>query len=140
MLNRKNWYWKNKFWKSFLKIFRQKDETPLYDILFSFNSESTIENLYGTFAFEGGKTVIVEGPLYNSIDKGLIFIADEFNLAEESIIQSFINILEITNQSSKVLIPGINKTIPYNKNCFIIICQNDSNTLGRRILPNSIKK
>ena len=131
---------KTNFTRAFSKIFRQKDETSLYDILFSFNRESTIENLYGTFAFEGGKTVIVEGPLYKAIDKGLIFIADEFNLAEESIIQSFINILEIANQSSKVLIPGINKTIPYNKNCFIIICQNDSNTLERRILPNSIKK
>ena len=124
---------------TFSKIFRP-DNTTLNEILFSFNNESTMESLYGTFAFEGGKTIIVEGPLYKSINEGLIFIADEFNLAEESIIQSFINVLEVTTQSSKVLIPGINKTIPYNKECFIIICQNDSNTKGRRHLPNSIKK
>ena len=45
---------------TFSKIFRPKDNTGLNDILFSFNSESTMENLYGTFSFEGGKTSIVE--------------------------------------------------------------------------------
>ena len=129
---------KTHFARTFSQIFGQKKE--INHILFSFNSESTMENLYGTFAFENGRTMIVEGPLYKAIKEGLIFIADEFNLAEESIIQSFMNVLKVTTQSLKILIPGINITIPYNKNCFIIICQNDSNTKGRRSLPNSIKK
>ena len=123
--------------RTFSKIFRENDKS---DILFSFNSESTMENLYGTFAFEGGKTTIVEGPLYKAIKEGLVFIADEFNLAEESVIQSLINVLEVSSQSPEVLIPGINRKIPYHKDCFIIICQNDSKTLGRKLLPNLIKK
>ena len=126
--------------RTFSKIFRGNNEKDIYDILFAFNSESTMENLYGTFAFEGGKTKIVEGPLYKAINEGLIFIADEFNLAEESVIQSLINVLEVNSQSHKVLIPGINKIIPYHNECFIIICQNDSKTKGRKLLPNSIKK
>ena len=99
-----------------------------------------MQNLYGTFVFEEGNTTIKIGPLYNAIEEGLIFIADEFNLAEESVIQSFVNVFEVNFQSSKVLIPGINKIIPYHKNTFIIICQNDSRTKGRKALPNSIKK
>ena len=131
---------KTSFARTFSRIFRKKNDFSLYDILFSFNSESTIENLYGTFAFEEGKSIIVEGPLYKAIKQGLIFIADEFNLAEESIMQSFMNIFEIGGCASNLLIPGINKSIRYNKDFFIIICQNDSNVRGRRILPDSIKK
>lgn len=51
--------------QAFSHIFLNNDDSNLNNILFTFNSESTIENLYGTFAFEGGKTIIVEGPLYN---------------------------------------------------------------------------
>lgn len=131
---------KTNFAETFSQIFRKENENDSSHILFSFNSESTIENLYGTFAFEIGKTIIVEGPLYKAIKEGLTFIADEFNLAEESIIQSFMNILEVTTQSSNVLIPGFNQIISYNSDFFLIICQNDSNTKGRRNLPNSIKK
>ena len=131
---------KTHFARTFAKIFRGDNEKELTDILFAFNSESTMENLYGTFAFEGGNTTIKRGHLYNAIEEGLIFIADEFNLAEESVIQSFVNVFEVNFQSSKVLIPGINKIIPYHKNTFIIICQNDSRTKGRKALPNSIKK
>ena len=126
--------------RTFSKIFRGDNENELSDILFAFNSESTMENLYGTFAFEGGNTIIKKGPLYNAIEDGLIFIADEFNLAEESVMQSFVSVFEVNSYYSKVLIPGINKIIPYHKNCFIIICQNDSKTKGRKMLPNSIKK
>ena len=131
---------KTHFARTFSKIFRGDNEKEIKDILFAFNSESSMENLYGTFAFEGGNTTIKKGPLYSAIEEGLIFIADEFNLAEESVIQSFVNILEVNFQSSKVLIPGINQTINYHKNSFIIICQNDSRTKGRKMLPNSIKK
>ena len=126
--------------RTFSKIFRGENDAKITDKLFAFNSESTMENLYGTFAFEGGNTTIKKGPLYEAIEDGLIFIADEFNLAEESVIQSFVNVLEVNSQSSNVLIPGINKTIKYHKDCFIIICQNDSKTKGRKMLPNSIKK
>ena len=131
---------KTSFASIFSEMFRKKDDFTVFEVVFSFNSELTIENLYGTFAFEGGKTKIVEGPLYNAIKNGLIFIADEFNLAEESIIQSFSNLFETKNTSSNILIPGINKSIPYNKDTFIIICQNDSNIKGRRNIPDSIKK
>ena len=131
---------KTNFAETFSQIFLKENENDSNHILFSFNSESTIENLYGTFAFEAGKSIIVEGPLYKSIKEGLTFIADEFNLAEESIIQSFLNILEVTTQSSNILIPGLNQIISFNKDFFLIICQNDSNTKGRRDLPISIKK
>ena len=79
--------------RTFSKIFRGENEYNITNILFIFNSESTLENLYGTFAFEGGNTIIVEGPLYKTMKEGLIFIADEFILVEESIIQSLTNIL-----------------------------------------------
>ena len=51
-----------------------------------------MENLKETFVFEEGNTTIKIGPLYNAIEEGLIFIADEFNLDEESVMKSFVNI------------------------------------------------
>ena len=99
---------KKNFAETFSEIFKKENENDSSHILFSFNSESSIENLYGIFAFKVWKTIIVEGSLYKVIKEGLTLIEDKFNLVEESIIQSFMNFLEVTTQSSNIFFPGFN--------------------------------
>lgn len=57
-------------------------------IMYSFHLETQIDDMYGTFTFENGKPIIIDGPLTISLKKGKLFIADEFNLAENTILQT----------------------------------------------------
>ena len=102
--------------------------------------ETQIDDLYGTFSFEQGKAIEINGPISNAIEKGKIFIADEFNLAKDNILQSISIILESSNENSQILIPGLGKICQYNKKFFFIACQNDIQTKGRRKLPEIIEK
>ena len=47
---------------------------------------SDLYDLYGVFYFEAGKAVFQDGPLVKAMEKGQVFIADEFNLAEEAVL------------------------------------------------------
>ena len=94
-------------------------------IFYSFNMETQIDDLYGTYSFSHGLPIIIKGPLTQAIENGNIFIADELNLAEKSILESIAIVLESSTEGTKVLIPGIGETINYNKNFFFIACQND---------------
>ena len=108
-------------------------------IMYSFHLETQIDDIYGTFTFENGKPVIIDGPLTLSLKQGKLFIADEFNLAENTILQTLSIAFENNDESSCFLIPGIGSKINYNKN-FFIACQNDLSTTGRKKLPHVIEK
>ena len=68
--------------RAFSEIVRKE-----YAILYSFHMETQLSDLYGVFNFEAGKAVIKDGPLIKTMEKEQLFIADQFNLAEESVLQ-----------------------------------------------------
>ena len=116
-----------------------KDKKDLF-IMFCFNIETQVSDLYGTLTLEQGIPKSVKGPLYKAFEEGNIFIADEFNLAEDSILQSVSIVLESSDIGSNILIPGLGSIATYNPNFFFIACQNDVQTKGRRLLPEIISK
>ena len=103
--------------RAFSEIIK-KDE---HHIMFSFNMETQIDDLYGTFTFHQGKAIPIYGPIPNAIKEGKTFIADELNLAEDNILQSISVILESSDEGTNILIPGIGKTFKYNKNFFLLL-------------------
>ena len=109
-------------------------------IMFSFSLETQISDLFGTLTIEQGIPKSIPGPLYRSYQEGNIFIADEFNLAEDSILQSVSIVLESNDLGSNIIIPGLGENPNYNKGFFFIACQNDIQTKGRRLLPEIISK
>ena len=116
-----------------------KDKTNPF-IMFCFNIETQVSDLYGTLTLEQGIPKSVKGPLYKAFEEGNIFIADEFNLAEDSILQSVSIVLESSDIGSNTLIPGLGCIATYNPSFFFIACQNDIQTKGRRLLPDIISK
>ena len=108
--------------------------------MFSFNSETKVDDIFGTFTFKNGKLNIIDGTLTKTLEKGNIFIGDEFNLAENTILQTLSIAFENIDENSSYLIPGISKKIKYNKKFFFIACQNDLSTTGRKKLPHIIEK
>ena len=109
-------------------------------IMYSFHLETQIDDIYGTYTFQNGKPVIILGPLTLALSKGKIFIADEFNLAENTILQTLSIAFENSDENSYFLVPGIGSKIKYDKNFFFIACQNDLSTTGRKKLPDIIEK
>jgi len=108
--------------------------------LYSFHMDTQLSDLYGIFNFEAGKAVIQDGPLVKSMENGQIFIADEFNLAEEAVLQTIIIALEPADENSHFLVPYTGKKIKRKNAFFFIACQNDLSTSRRRKLPEIIQK
>ena len=109
-------------------------------ILYSFHMDTQLSDLYGIFNFEAGKAVIQDGPLVKSMENGQIFIADEFNLAEEAVLQTITIALEPADENSHFLVPYTGKKIKRKNPFFFIGCQNDLSTSRRRKLPEIIQK
>jgi len=109
-------------------------------ILYSFHMDTQLSDLYGIFNFEAGKAVIQDGPLVKSMENGQIFIADEFNLAEEAVLQTITIALEPADENSHFLVPYTGKKIKRKNPFFFIACQNDLSTSRRRKLPEIIQK
>lgn len=101
--------------RSFCEIVRR--ENP---ILYSFHMDTQLSDLYGIFNFEAGKFVIQDGPLVKTMENGQIFIADEFNLAEEAVLQTITIALEPVDDNSHFLVPDTGKKIE-RKNSFFFI-------------------
>ena len=99
-----------------------------------------LNSLIYIFTFEAGNLIINDSPLVKAMENGKVFIADEFNLAEDTILQ-IINIsLEPVDENLIFLIPDTGKKIKRNNRFFFIACQNDLSTSGRKRLPNIIQK
>ena len=121
--------------KAFCEITRKEFAT-----LYSFHMETQLSDLYGVFNFEAGKAVIQDGPLVKTMENGQVFIADEFNLAEEAVLQTITIALEPADENSIFLVPDTGKKIIRKKTFFFIACQNDLSTAGRKKLPEIIQK
>lgn len=98
--------------RAFCEIVRREFAT-----LYSFHMETQLSDLYGVFNFEAGKPVIQDGPLVKTMENGQIFIADEFNLAEEAVLQTITIALEPADENSMFLVPDTGKKIQ-RKNTF----------------------
>ena len=112
--------------RAFCEIVRRE-----YATLYSFHMETQLSDLYGVFNFEAGKAVIKDGPLVKTMENGQVFIADEFNLAEESVLQTLTIALEPADDDSNFLVPDTGKKSK-EKNHFFIACQNVLTTTGRK--------
>ena len=121
--------------RAFSEIVRRE-----YAILYSFHIETQLNDLFGVFNFEAGKPVIKDGPLVKAMENGQIFIADEFNLAEESVLEAITIALEPSEENSMLLATDLGKKIKRKNSFFFIACQNDLSTSGRRKLPKIIEK
>lgn len=121
--------------RAFCEIVRRE-----YATLYSFYMETQLSDLYGVFNFEAGKAVIQDGPLVKTMENGQVFIADEFNLAEEAVLQTITIALEPADEKSMFSVPDTGKKIERKKSFFFIACQNDLSTAGRKKLPEIIQK
>ena len=115
---------------------------------FSFNRNTKISDLYGTFNIE--KMENLNGPLIESATNGCIFIADEMNLSSVSTMKSIVPFLD-QYLSKNILISGINKNnnnfydkktsgLDIHEKFFFIVCQNDLDNLGRNIVPDMLQR
>lgn len=111
-----------------------------YVTLYSFYMETQLIDLYGVFNFEAGKVVIQDGLLVKTMENGQVFIADEFNLAEEAVLQTISIALEPADENSMFLVPESGKKIKRKNSFFFIACQNDLSTAGRKKLQEIIQK
>ncbi len=121
--------------RAFSEIIRKELATS-----YSFHMETQLSDLFGVFNFEAGKPVIHDGPLVKAMEEGHVFIADEFNLAEEQVLQSFNIALEPADEDYNFLVPDTGKKIKRKNTFFCIACQNDLSTSGRKKLPELIEK
>jgi hypothetical protein len=89
--------------RDFVDIGRsRKEAVPSHNVQYG----GKLDDIYGTFQIENGSPKPVKGPLFRSMEKGLVFIADEFNLAENFTIQGLAASLKPFSGAS-VLIPGL---------------------------------
>ena len=121
--------------RAFCEIVRRE-----YANFYSFHMETQLSDLFGVFNFESGKPVIQDGPLVKAMENGQIFIADELNLAEDTVLQTMNIALEPSDEDSIFLVPDTGKKIKKKNSFFFIACQNDVSTSGRRKLPKIIQK
>ena len=122
------------FAKSFAELFSPGKKYNYY----SFHMDTQIEDLYGNFIFSNNYFTSQIGPLFKSIKVGTIFIADEFNLADDYILLSTLTAIEAMEDEKIIYIPNMLTKIKCNLNFFFIACQNDLSTMGRKILPSHI--
>lgn len=78
--------------------------------LFSFHRNSKPKELYGTLNIKEGKIENHKGPLFECVNEGKIFIADEMNLSSMSTMNSLIPILDPLLDKN-IFIPGRDKSI-----------------------------
>ena len=107
---------------------------------YSFHMETQLSDLYGVYNFESGKSVFQDGPIVRAMENGQVFIADELNLGDESILQTMSIALEPGNEDFDYYVPDTGERKKRKNSFFFIVCQNDLSTSGRRKLPDIIQK
>ena len=109
-------------------------------ISYSFHLETQLSDLYGVYNFESDKSVFQDGPIVKATENGQVFIADELNLGDESILQTMSIALEPGNEDFDYYVPDTGERKKRKNSFFFIACQNDLSTSGRRKLPDIIQK
>ena len=109
-------------------------------ISYSFHMETQLSDLYGVYNFESGKSVFQDAVLIKATEDGKVFIADELNIGDESILQTMSIVLEPGNDDFDFYVPDTGERKRRKNSFFFIACQNDLSTSGRRKLPDIIQK
>ena len=117
-------------------ILRKRQSKIAYQ-MHSFHAGTKPNHFYGTTSLEDGKINYINGTLTNSLINGCIFIADEMNLSPPTTMKSLAPALELYF-NEPIYFPGISEPIKIGSSFFFIACQNDLNTIGRNIIPNTI--
>ena len=121
--------------KKFSCLRNNKSKTSFQ--MHTFHSGTKPNHFYGTTTLQDGKIKYINGTLTNSLIQGCTFIADELNLSPSTTMDSLSPALELYF-NEPIYFPGINESIKINSSFFFIACQNDLNTIGRNIIPNTI--
>jgi len=106
--------------------------------MYTFNEGTKPHDFYGSSTLNRGKIKFNYGALTHAIRDGSVFIADEFNLSSIQTMRSILPALE-PNFNKRNRIPGVEGPIIFNNKFFFIICQNESITLGRNLIPKQIE-
>ena len=117
-------------------ITERKYESPFY--MNTFNEHTRPNDYFGVASLKDDKLVFKDGNLTKSMKHGVIFIADEFNIASEDCMKCISPALEL-NYCNNIYIPGIEGKIKMDPDFFLIICQNSKDVFGRKDLPDNIK-
>ena len=94
-----------------------KNQFNMKNIIFEENDIKI--TFYGIFTFEAGIPVIKDGPLVKAMENHKDFIADEFNLTKDSILQTINIALSPAEENSMFLIPDTVKKIKRNNSFFL---------------------
>ena len=124
--------------KALSKILKENHDISNY-VIFSFHKETEPNDFYGTLTINKNNLIFCKGSLTNSFISNNIFIADELNLTSDTTMNSIGPILE-EHFNCNIYIPGLSERMKINKNFFFVCCQNFSTVLGRKQLPNLLKR
>ncbi|CAF1156114.1 unnamed protein product, partial [Adineta ricciae] len=101
------------------------------------NSETTtIQDYLGTYLPVNDGFLFQKGALYRAMENGWWFLADEFNLADPSVMSVLFPLLEGKNS---IVIPSTGEVIYAKVGFQFFATQNDSSYLNRHQLPNSLR-
>ncbi|CAF1151526.1 unnamed protein product, partial [Rotaria sordida] len=97
---------------------------------------TTIQDYFGTFLPVNKDFVFQEGALYRAMKNGWWFLADEFNLADPSVMNTLFPLLEGKNS---IAIPSSGKIIKARPGFHFFATQNDASYANRHQLPVSLR-
>ncbi|CAF1101782.1 unnamed protein product [Didymodactylos carnosus] len=93
---------------------------------------TTIQDYLGTFLPVNDGLVFQKGALYRAMENGWWFLADEFNLADPSVMDMLFPLLEGKNC---ITIPSSGKVITAKSGFQFFATQNDASYANRHQLP-----
>ena len=97
---------------------------------------TTIQDYLGTFLPVNGGFAFQKGALYRAMENGWWFLADEFNLADPSVMNMLFPLLEGKNA---ITIPSSGKVIKAKAGFQFFATQNDASYANRHQLPVSLR-
>ncbi|CAF3665321.1 unnamed protein product [Rotaria sp. Silwood1] len=101
------------------------------------NSDTTtVQDYLGTYLPMNESFVFQKGTLFRAMENGWWFLADEFNLADPSVMSMLFPLLEGKNQ---IVIPSTGKVIIAKEGFQFFATQNDASYANRHALPVSLR-
>lgn len=119
-------------------IYYINDKRNIPTIRFSFNNDTSIEDLIGSYHIEQEQFIWKNGPLIQAMKKGFTFVADEINLAKPQILKRFTS---IWSQRTFTLTEKNGEKITAKPTFSFVATQNPSHLFeSRKELSDSIRK
>ena len=98
---------------------------------------TTVQDYLGSYLPVGKKFEFNPGALYRAMENGAWFLADEFNLAEPSVLNVLFPLLE---GQGEIRVPGTSRVVVAHPRFRFFATQNDArNYAGRHKLPTSLR-